>query len=73
VTVKLYHPHDWHCPHPDTTLVVSPCGTRCTVTAEPGRYELHAVRTRDGFIIDPIESAVVTVVINPPPKEKEAY
>lgn len=71
VTVKLYHPHDWHCPHPDTTLVVSPCGTRCTVTAEPGRYELHAVRTRDGFIIDPIESAVVTVVINPPPKEKE--
>lgn len=71
VTVKLRWPHDWHCPSPNAVLVVSPCGTRCTVTAEPGRYELHAVRTRDGFIIDPVESAVVTVIINPPPKEKD--
>lgn len=71
VTVKLRWPHDWHCPSPNAVLVVSPCGTRCTVTAEPGRYELHAVRTAGGFICDPVEASVVTVVINPPPKEKD--
>lgn len=71
VTVKLRWPHDWHCPSPNAVLVVSPCGTKCTVTAEPGRYELHAVRTRDGFICDPVEASVVTVIVTPPPKEAQ--
>lgn len=71
VTVKLRWPHDWHCPSPNAVLVVSPCGTRCTVTAEPGRYELHAVRTAGGFICDPVEASVVTVIITSPPKAKD--
>lgn len=71
VTVKLRWPHDWHCPSPNAVLVVSPCGTRCTVTAEPGRYELHAVRTAGGFICDPVEASVVTIIITSPPKAKD--
>lgn len=71
VTVKLRWPHDWHCPSPNAVLVVSPCGTRCTVTSEPGRYELHAVRTAGGFICDPVEASVVTVIITSPPKAKD--